>query len=306
MTIWITSASIVVVAVVVELLVPGRAAYHTGWFNVAMLGLVVACVLAARRPFVQARTPRARAGIVAIVFGAAIAGFAGAASGLLAPDNRTLVASPGERVRVDDLGGTLDFPLVARADAVVLERPGRKPLLVGDGSRYAGSYIVRSAPRLVVYVEARDPHGKRLTITQPAGSSFLSPVLLMQQRQTIAGLSLPFDGFTVPAEHRNVKAVLFSAQEAATLRGAAGLPPGPAVLFAVDDENDRPLKHAIALARNGATVAVGGLLLRAAVLSYPAVDVIAVPPPIATIAGALLFVGGLALRLRELRTLRSG
>ena len=114
----------------------------------------------------------------------------------------------------------------------------------------------------------------------------------MQQRQTIAGLNVPFDSFAVPAAHRLVKAVLFSAQEADMMRAIQG-GSGPAVLFAVDDENDRPLRNAIAAVRTGANVGVGGLLLRAVVFSYPAVDVVAVPSLAAAVAGALLVFGGL-------------
>src|SRR5581483_2184922 len=152
--------------------------------------------------------------------------------------------------------------------------------------------IVSAASRDVVYVEARDLTGDRLTITQPAGSVFLSPVLLMQQTQTIAGLTLPFDSFALPAAHRVAKAVLFSAQQAATLRGLSGSAPAPAVLFAVDDESGRPLPHAIAIARDGASVVAGGLRFHATVLQYPAVHIAAAPALAAVVAAAILFAGG--------------
>jgi hypothetical protein len=298
-------ALLVVAAVVAEIVFPGQAVYHAGWFNVALLALVVVTVLGSRGQIARARSVRARVAIVAIVFGTVVAGLAGAASGLLAPDNRTVVGAPGQRVRVGDLGGTLDFPLAGTGGpnvvssfgvVVVLDRPGRRPLPIGERGRDAGSYILRSTPRQVVYVEARDPQAGRLTVTQPSGSSFLSPVLLMAQSQTIAGLNLPFDSFAVPAAHRVVKAVLFSAQEAAALHGLQGGAPAPAVLFAVDDENDRPLPHAIAVARDGTTIAAGGLLLRAAVLAYPAIEIMSAPALAAVIAGALLVLGGLAAK----------
>ena len=66
----------------------------------------------------------------------------------------------------------------------------------------------------------------------------------------------------------------------------------PAVLFAVDDENERPLPHAIALSAGGRAVRVGGLSLRAAVETYPAVEVVAAPNILATAFGTLLVVGG--------------
>ena len=302
-------AAVVVVAVAAEIVFPGKATYHAGWFNVALVALVVITILGARKHMMtRAHSTPARVATIAIAFGAAIAGLAGAASGLLAPDNRTVVGAPGQRVRVDDLGGTLDFPLTATESGegsaelqVVLDRPPRSPLPIGERGRNAGSYVLRTTNRTVVYVEGRDPHaggGGRLTITQPQGASFLSPVLLMQQHQTIAGLDLPFDSFAVPAAHRNVRAVLFTPAEAATLRGMEGATTA-AVLFAIDDEDGRPLPHAITLARSGATVSVGGLLLRAVVLAYPAVEIAAAPALGAILAGALLVLGGLAAQLLD-------
>jgi hypothetical protein len=290
----IAIALAVVGAVVVEVVVPGRDVYHTGWYNVAIAGLLAVAIGIARKRFTKASTNAARAAIVAIAFGASAAALAGIASGLLAPDNRTIVGAPGQRVRVDDLNGTLDFPLARAGEQlppVILDRLGRGPLEIGDRSRNAGSFLLRGNPRDVVYVEARDERGGHLTVTQPSGLVFLSPVLLMQQRQTIAGLNVPYDSFAVPAAHRIVKVVLFSPQQAATLRGMEGLAV-PAVLFAVDDENDRPIAGAIALDPDGQTVAVGSLRLHATVLTYPAVDVIAVPALAPVAIGALLVLGG--------------
>jgi hypothetical protein len=143
-----------------------------------------------------------------------------------------------------------------------------------------------------VYVEARDLRGNRLTITQPTGSVFLSPVLLMQHRQTIAGMELPFDSFNVPAEQRVVKAVLFTAAQAAMLPHNAEIG-DPAVLFAVDDANDRLLPHAIALSSGGKSVRAGGLALRGRVAGYPAVDILSAPNLIAVVLSALVVAAGL-------------
>jgi hypothetical protein len=299
LTFFAAVAATVVAAVALEIALPGRDAYHAGWFNIGLLALVTIVAALARSQFAQARSQRARAGVVAIALGVTVAGVAGAASGLLAPDGRSIVGAPGQRVRVDDLAGSLAFPLAdaevagsAAVGDVVLERPSRQPLSIGDRGRNTGTFVLRSTLRVVAYVEARDARGGRLTVTQPSGASFLSPVLLMQQRQTIAGFNLPFDSFAVPAAHRIVKAVLFTAQEADVMRA---MPPGtgPAVLFAVDDENDRPLPNAIAAVRTGATTAVGGLLLRAVVFSYPGIDIVAVPSLAAAIVGVVLVFGGL-------------
>lgn len=293
-----SAAAIVVVAVVIlEIALPGRAVYHAGWYNLLLIALVVITIVGGRR-VLRGAPLRARLAILAMVVGVAVCGFAGAANGLLAPDNQTIVGAPGERVRVDDLGGSLVFPLAAAASEssppVVLERPGHAPATMGSRPRNVGSFILRITPRDVVYVEARDLRGNHLTVTQPSGRVFLSPVLLMEQRQTIAGMDLPFDSFNVPAQARIVKAVLFSpAQAAMLLHGAAGVGQ-PAVLFAVDDENDRPLPHAIALATGDASVRVGGLLLRATVTTYPTVEVIASPALYVVMLGTLLVLAGLA------------
>lgn len=284
---------VIAALVILEIALPGRAIYHAGWYNVALIALAIGTLFGARRTLREASL-RARLAILAIAVGAAICGFAGAANGLLAPDSQTILGAPGQRVRVDDLGGTLAFPLATASSensAVVLERPGHAAATIGVRSSDVGSFILRTVPRDVIYVEARDLRGNHLTVTQPSGRAFLSPVLLMEQRQTIAGMDLPFDSFNVPAQARVVKAVLFSpAQAAMLLHGVAGADQ-PAVLFAVDDENDRPLPQAIALA-TGAAVRVGGLLLRATVTTYPTVEIVAAPALFVVALGALLVLAG--------------
>ena len=287
---------VVLAAVLVEIVLPGKAVYHAGWYNVALGGLGVVAILAARKRFAAVAVVRRRAGIVAVVFGTIAAAVAGIASGLLGPDNQNIVGAPGQSVRVEGLG-TLDFPLAdSTAADVTLLRPLRGPLAIRAGSRNVGSFILHASPRDVVYVEARDLRGNRLTITQPTGSVFLSPVLLMEHRQTIAGMDLPFDSFNVPAAQRVVKAVLFTPAQAAMLPHNADIGE-PAVLFAVDDENDRMLLHAIALSAGGQPVKAGGLALRGRVAAYPAVEVVSAPNLIAVILSALLVACGIVALL---------
>ncbi len=297
MTGFIIVAIVVVAAVAAEVAFPGRDLYHSGWYNVALAALLVVVVAGARQQFRAASTVQARWGIVAIAAGVLITGLAGVANGLLAPDNRTVIGAPGQQVHVDELGGLLVFPLIG-GDApgtapVTLERAGRSPLAIGVRSRDTGNFVLHATPRDVVSVEARDLRGNRLTITQPSGATFLSPVLLMEQRQTIAEMNLPYDSFSVPALKRIVKAVMFTPAQAALLRHDAAIGGDAAVLFAVDDENDRPLPHAIALSTGGKEVRAGGLALRGTVATYPAVEIIAVPALVAVVLGALLVLGGL-------------
>jgi hypothetical protein len=291
----LVAALVVVGAVALEILLPGQAVYHAGWYNVALGAVVAIALIAARRLFRRANSQRERIAVAAVALGAAVAGFAGIASGLLAPDNQTVVGAPGERVAVESLG-VLAFPLAssdARASgSVTLVRRLGGPIEIGERARDAGNFILRTISRSVAYVEARDLRGNRLTITQPEGSAFLSPVLMLEHRQTIAGVDLPFDSFNVPAARRVVKAVLFTpAQAAMLLRGSVDAGE-PAVLFAVDDQNERPLAHAIALSAGGRAVRAGGLSLRAVVAGYPAVEVVAAPNLVATVFGALLVIGG--------------
>jgi hypothetical protein len=252
-------------------------------------------VAVGRKAFRRSRTARARWAAAAVLCGAAIAGFAGVASGLLAPDNQTFVGAPGERVRVESLG-VLSFPLAssdAPAASVTLERPLRARVEIGEHRRNAGNFILRAIERDVAFVEARDLRGNRLTVTQPAGSAFLSPVLLMEHRQTIAGMDLPYDSFNVPAARRVVKAVLFTPEQAAMLEHGAAASGDAAVLFAVDDEKERALPNAIAMSVGGKAVSAGGLSLRGWVAQYPAVEAVAAPNAVAAGLGAVLVLGGL-------------
>lgn len=271
---FLIAACVVVLAAVVEIVVRGKSVYHSGWFNVALVASIVIAI---------ASHPKRRAGGWAVLLGCAIAGFAAVAYGLFAPDDRTLQGEPGQRVAVEGLG-TLVFPIADAAGAmphVAVSRP------IG-----AENAIVQEIPRTVVAVEAFDARGNHLTITQPQGAVFLSPVLMMQHEQTISGLRVPFDSFNVPAAQRVVKALLFSPAEAAVMLHGVAADRG-AVLFAVDDESDRPLPHGIVLGPDGQTVQGGGLKLRATLQSYPAVAVVWTPNLIAVCAGVLLLGGGL-------------
>jgi len=274
----VAAIAIVLTAVAwMEIAVPGSGLYHTGWFNVVLAALVAIAFTGLRKR------------MIAATLGAAVLGFATIANGLFAPDDHTVIGAPGQRVRVDDLGGALVFPFA---------QPGATGLKVDFAGPPLTTFRLRTLQRTVVYVEARDGRGNHLTLTQPMGIAFLSPVLLMQQQQEIAGLQLPFDSFAVPAAHRIVKAVLFTPQQAAMMRGMEGLS-GPAVLFAVDDDTDRPLPHAIALCPDGQSVTIGGLSLHAAVLAYPAIEVVAIPSLVAVAIGTLLVLAGLYSSLKK-------
>ncbi|HEX8805648.1 MAG TPA: hypothetical protein VF741_01820, partial [Candidatus Aquilonibacter sp.] len=210
------AAALVVFGVAAQILVPSRTLFHTGWYNVALAALAVWAIVGLRR-------------MPLVAFGVAVIAFAGIASGLLGPDPRTVIGAPGTSVRVDEAGGALVFPLVqADASTVMLER-GSSAAPIGD-RRFTATALLRSVPRSVVAINAFDRRGAHLTITQPTGSAFLSPVLLMENTQNIDGLDLPFDSFAVPAAHRIVRAVLFSQAQAASMPALASAH-APIVLF---------------------------------------------------------------------------
>jgi hypothetical protein len=285
----------VVLGVAAELVAPGQAVYHTGWYNVLLAALLAALGLRMQRVLSLFDSGSARTGVALAAFGVAAIGFAGIVSGLLGPDAVTVVGAPGQRVAVTELGGTLDFPLREGAASVALVRGTRAdPILT---RRYTLSFLLLVVPRDVVFVQASDAHDRHLTITQPTGAAFLSPVLLMQQRQTIAGFDLPYDEFGVPAAHRIVHAVLFSAAQAAQLHGMTG-PPAPAVLFDAEDETGASIPNGIGIARDGQSVTVAGLRLQPKVFSYPAVEVVSIPNLAAVTLGLLALVAGFVLGYR--------
>jgi hypothetical protein len=284
------------VAVVLQTVLADRAIWHAGWYSVALGALLALTVAFARRALHARAAPRIA--VWAVACGTGVLGAAGIASGLLAPGPQLVIAAPGVWEPVAGLG-EIHFPPLSSGDAPALQQGGR--VLPIGAQRYVGSFVLRTIPRTVVDVHAYTPGGAQLTVTQPQGSAFSSPVLLMDQTQVISGMQLPFDSFAVPAAHRIVKAVLFSARQVALMRAIAG-PPEPIVLFAVDDEMDDPIPHAIAMARNGSSIRIGGLRLRPTIANYPAVDVLSVPSLVAVVTGLAMLAAGAALAILPIRT----
>ena len=56
MTLCTICALATIVLVGVQIVLPGKALYHYGWYNVAIAGFAVAAVVAARRPLRVARS----------------------------------------------------------------------------------------------------------------------------------------------------------------------------------------------------------------------------------------------------------
>jgi len=275
---------------------PAWLGFHTWQYALALVLAVVPVarhLLAARR-----RTGRRWAGFAIALAGALIVAIAGLASGVLGPDTQTVARAPGTVAPLPDLGAAaffpnVDAPALARADArIVLRRRNARDLEVGSGERlYFGAAALTTEFQTAVYVEGRNLRGERITVTQPVGAAFLSPILLFPERVTIAGQALPADTFAAPAVHRQVRAFYFSKDAS---RRSHRAPDRDAVLFAVDDESGKPVARSIAFAVSGQEVELGGLRLRPTLGRYPALVVSAVPYPAAVWLGGLLFAGGLA------------
>jgi hypothetical protein len=293
-----TIAALAVLGVLVQIAFPGRDVYNAGWFNVVLAALAIWTLMAIRRASKALPTPRERSGAWLAGFGVAAIAFAGVASGLLGPAPRSVIGAPGSTVPDPQLGGALVFPLASEDAASVLLQRGGGASAIG-AQRYTVSALLRSIPRPVISIQAHDAHGGHLTITQPSGSVFLSPVLLLEQRQTIDGLSLPYDSFALPAVHRIVKAVYFSAQEAASMPALAHAG-GPVVLFDLEDDTGASLRDGIGMARDGQTIALGGVEITPTVLSYPAIEILSIPDLAVVGIGLAAIAGGLLLtRMRQ-------
>lgn len=292
---YLVGCAVLALAVIVEIVLPGRPVYQYGWYNALLIGGFVLCAI---RGVALARGRETTVALLALAGTAALV-VAGVANGLFAPEPSLAIGSPGATVRDDDLRGALLFPL-ATTDPVVRLRRGGSVVGIGPGgSRFVGAFVLRQVPRQVVALDVTDARGAHLTVTQPSGSAFLSPVLAMATEQNVAGMTLPFDTFAVPAAHRIVRTVLFDARHAAMLKSidARGK---SAVLFAVDDEDDRPVAGGLGIAVDGTTARVAGLRIRARVLTYPAIGIAPVPLPLfAGLGLAALLAAAAAAALRR-------
>lgn len=290
-------AALAVVGVLVEIALPGRDLYNAGWYNVVLAAFAIMTLVSIGRSARVIETVRARSGLWLAGVGVVAVVFAGVASGLLGAAPRTVVGAPGSSLADPQLGGSLVFPLADAGDPqVMLERGGNASSI--GAQRYTVAAYLHSIPRPVISIDARDARGAHLTITQPSGSVFLSPVLLLTQQQTIDGLSLPYDSFALPAVHRIVKAVYFSAQQAASMPALAQAG-GPVVLFDLEDDTGASLPHGIAIARDGETVQIGGVRLLPTVRIYPAVEIISIPDLAVVGLGLAAIAGGLLLTRRR-------
>ncbi len=241
---------------------------------------------------------------LAAVVGALVCIVAGIGSGLFGPDSETFARAPGTTLTLPDSGYAILFPNVdaqalARGDArLALSRGGSPAGDLGPGGRrFLGATALEVQPKPAAYVEARDLQGRHLTITQPQGSAFLSPLLMFSDQIPLEGKMYPSDQFAAPAVRRQVRAVLFNVKDMpAGPHGppvaAGGTSKGDALLFAVGDELGRGLPDGIGFAPPGKEIELGGVRLRGTIGTYPALVTSSVPPLVAMWLGGLCFLFG--------------
>jgi hypothetical protein len=277
---------------------PGWAGYHT-WQYAAALAIGMIAVFGYLQEARRGGDGEDGRRLVIPSIGVLVIGAAGLISGLLGPDTETVARAPGTVAPLPAVGAAAFFPLagpddIAHGDeALTLRQRNGTTLAIEPGrGRFVGANVLRLVPQRAAYVTARDPRGNHLTVTQPTNPSFLSPVLLFPQTVPIAGKDVPSDAFAAPAVHRQIKAFYFAKGVAGAQHGVDARQ-GAELLFAVDDDAGRLVPGAIGFAPSGHEVLLGGVRLQASLGTYPALEVSAVPYPLALWFGiALLLVGG--------------
>jgi hypothetical protein len=291
------AAAIVAIALAVaQDVVPGLAFYHS-WQYALVLGVALLIVATSCVGALRARDGRRSYAAALALAGAAVAGVAGLASGLLGPDTTQVVGTPGTVVPVPALGaaaffGAADADAIAHGDAsIVLRVRGRAPIDASAGHRLIGESVLGIDRRPAAFIEAWDSSGAHLTITQPTNAAFLSPVLLFRDHQRIGAFDVPFDAFATPARARGFRALYFSPKDLASFRHAVADTTKPALIITVADDHGTPL--GITLVPSGQSVAIAGVRVRATLGTYPALSIASAPPTWALVAGGLCFVLGL-------------
>ncbi|MDE2573292.1 MAG: hypothetical protein KGM44_12335 [bacterium] len=271
--------------------VPGLAFYHTWQYALA---LVVAIGLTV---FYALRERRYRLAMV----GVAVIGCAALYAGLTGADTETVARGPGQVVHAG--GGTVvHFPIAdaaqVRAGSARLALSGRGSLAPG-GRSYTQSSVLIAQMRPAAYLDATDLRGRHLTITQPQGSAFLSPILLFPTRAKLRDRSYPIDLFALPALERTVQAFYFSPSDVAEVRRAELGDGEPALLVALTDARRNLVPGGIGFLPQGVLTRIDDVRLTASIGRYPVLVVAAAPWPPLLIGGAVLAVLGVIVRRRK-------
>jgi hypothetical protein len=291
----IAFALLAIVLTLAQDVVPARDWYH-GWKYIVVLALAIAVMAGYAWQARGGADGVAGRRLSLALAGAIAAGVTGLLSGLIGPDTVTVIGTPGTVTPLPDLGvaaffNAVDPAQLARGDAtVLLRRRDASAVEVGAWPVPLGLSVVYAQPRPAAYVVARDAHGNRLTVTQPANASFLSPVILFRQTQAIHDRTFPLDTVAVPAAHRIVRVLYFSPADLAAFgrTPAPGSANQPAAVLSVADDAGAP--EGIAMAQSGRAVDAGGVNLTITLGTYPVLQVASAPQFQVMVGGVLLFV----------------
>jgi hypothetical protein len=291
----IAFALLAIVLTVAQDVFPARDWYH-GWQYTTILAIAIVVMCAhLRRAWRGDDGPNGKRIALALAGAIAVA-VAGLLSGLIGPDDVTVLGAPGTVTPVPDLGAAAFFAQadpqsVARGDAVVtLRRRNAADVVVGTRPMPVGLWVAFTQSRPAAYIEVRDDRGERLTITQPNNPQFLSPVILFRQSQAIHDQTFPFDTFAVPGAHRVVHILYFSPAALAALPRDPSVPAPkePGAILSVADDNGA--QHGITMAPSGRPVSIAGLRITATLGTYPILQLASAPQPYVVVAGLALFV----------------
>jgi hypothetical protein len=296
-TLSLIAALLACALVVAQFVYAGAAVFHTWQYATALA--ILAWMLIAQGVREMRESGGGRLMAVALL-GVVIVVADGMASGLLGPDTERVTRAPGSILPVPGLGAAVfssaDPQTIASGSAsITLRRRDRSEIAITPGSRkFFGALMLFVEPIPAAYVEAFDASGNHLTITQPNGGSFLSPVLLFQEKQAIAGQQHPVDGFAIPAAKRTLKVVYLTAGDVARLHVplAPGAAPRPAILYDVFDLSGNH-SLAIGVAQSGDETTLASVRLRSTLGHYPELVIASVPEPYVLLLGLLLFASGI-------------
>jgi len=273
---------------------PGLDAYHS-WQYATGLGFAALLLLAALWRALRSGRLGGRRFAFALA-GALTVSIGGLASGLLGPDTITVRGTPGTVTPVPDLGVAAFFGqtdaagIAAGTAAITLRSRSAAPVDIEPGHPIYGSMSVEYlVPAPAAFIDAHDSHGNHLTITQPQGAAFLSPILLFPADQPIHGTTFPIDTFAVPAFARIVRTLYFS--PAAEKQFPHANFKGPVVLFSMT--GDDGAQAGISIAESQKPVVVGGITLEATIGTYPRLAVASAPPLAASSIGIAAFLAAL-------------
>jgi len=283
-----------IAATLAQDVVPGLDAYHSWQYATGLAFAALVLLAAAWRALRSGRSGGRRFALA--LAGALTVAIGGLASGLLGPDTITVRGIPGTVTPVPDLGVAAFFGqtdaagIAAGSAAITLRSRTAAPVDVVPGHPIFGNVSVEYlVPAPAAFIDAHDAHDNHLTITQPQGSAFLSPILLFPGDQPIHGKTYPIDTFAVPAFARIVRTLYFSTAETKLFPKANFS--GPVVLFSMTGGDGGEI--GLSIAESQKPVTLGGIRLEATIGTYPRLAVASAPPLAASSIGGAAFLAGL-------------